>query len=309
MKRLLLAASLLLLAVTASAEWQTVLTDDNTLWSANEQSISVKLDLQYRAGDQRTSVRVPGTEDSVTESHPRLAWDSATRALFVMWRHGDEIRIARRSAAGEWSSHPVARGTALDGLQFVITRSSNMTLLHGAWWSGDTAEYALVAFEGAQVVSTAVVKLDELANIRGAAATPEDTGTAVHPPLAMTRAGDGVDVAYGAPRSTAVTIVNIRPEKIYNDARMWRPSGRMGHRSEPAGLTSINSAPVRSFIVEGRVVLYTPDSRFRYVVLENGRWTPIRMLALDETLTSEELVNALRRSVLEHGADNTAASQ
>lgn len=310
MKRLLLAASLsFLLAVTASADWQTVLTDDDTLWSANEQSVSVKLDLMRRSGDTRTAVRVPGTEDPVTESQARLAWDSATGALFVMWRHGDEIRVARRGADGAWSSFTVAKGTSLEGLQFVLTRSANTTLLHGAWWSGETAEYALVALDGAQVLSTSVTKLDELANLRVAATEPEDTGAAVHPPLAMTRAVDGVDVAYGAPRSTAITYVSIRPEKFHGDARMWRPSGRHGHRSDPAGLTSLSTAPVRSFIVGGRVVLYTPDAHFRYVVHENGRWTPIRMLALDDTLTSEELVLALRRSVIEHGADNDAASQ
>lgn len=310
MKRLVLAASLsLLLAVTASADWQTVLTDDDVLWSANEQSVSVKLDLMRRTGDARTAVRVPGTEDSITESQPRLAWDAASRALFVMWRHGGEIRVARRAADGAWRSFTVAKGPSIEGLQFVLTRSSDTTLLHGAWWSGDTAEYALVALDGAQVLSTSVSKLDELANIRVAAAEPEDTGAAVHPPLAMVRAGEGVDVAYGAPRSTAVTYVSIRPEKFHGDARMWRPSGRQGRRSDPAGLTSLSAAPVRSFIIEGRVVLYTPDARFRYVVHENGRWTPIRMLALDETLTSEELVLALRRSVLEHGADNDAASQ
>ena len=310
MKRLLLAASLsLLVAVTAAANWQTVLTEDDTLWSANEQSISVKLDLVRRTGDVRTSVRVPGTEDSVTESQPRLAWDSASGSLFVMWRHGTEIRVARRDGEGAWTSFTLTKGTSIEGLQFVLTRSGNTTLLHGAWWSGETAEYALVALEGAQVLSTSVVKLDELASVRAAATEPEDTGTAVHPPLAMTRTADGVDVAYGAPHSTAITYVRVRPEKIYNDARMWRPSGRMGHRSDPAGLASISSAPVQSFIVEGRVVLYTPDARFRYVVFENGRWTPIRMLALDDTLTSEELVLVLRRSVLEHGADNDAASQ
>lgn len=309
MKRLVTAV-LLLAAATASAQWQTVLTDDATVWAANEASVSVKLDLMRRDGDVTSFVRVPGTEDSVIESHPRLAYDTATGALFAMWRHGDEIRVSRRDASGQWSDPKfVTRGESLDGLQLVLTRASDTTLLHGAWWSGTTAEYALVAFDGPEVLSTVVVALDELANVRAAADEPEDTGAAAHPPLAMVRAGEAVDIAWGAPRTTTITRLTIKPEKVSGDARMWRPSGRSGRRTEPAGLTSLSTAAVQSFIIEGRVVLYTPDARFRYVVLDNGRWTPIRMFALDEKLTSEELVRALRRSVLEHGADDDPVSE
>lgn len=303
-------AVLCLAAATASAQWQTVLTNDATVWAANETSVSVKLDLMRREGDVTTFVRVPGTEDSVIESHPRLAYDNATGALFAMWRHGDEIRVSRRDASGEWSdAKVVTRGESLDGLQLVLTRASGTTLLHGAWWSGAKAEYALVAFDGPEVLSTVVVALDELANVLAAASAPEDTGAAVHPPLAMVRSGEGVDVAYGAQRTTALTRLTIKPVKVSADARMWRPSGRAGRRTDPAGLTSLTTAAVQSFIVEGRLVLFTPDARFRYVFLDNGRWTPIRMFALDEKLTSEELVRALRRSVLEHGTGDQPVSE
>jgi hypothetical protein len=303
-------AVLLLAAATASAQWQTVLTNDATVWAANEASVSVKLDLMRREGDVTSFVRVPGTEDSVIESHPRLAYDNATGALFAMWRHGDEIRVSRLDASGRWSeSKVVTRGQTLEGLQLVVTRSSDTTLLHGAWWSGTTAEYALVAFDGPEVLSTVVVALDELANVRAAANEPEDTGGAVHPPLAMVRSGEAVDVAYGAPHTTTLTRLTVKPEKVGGNARMWRPSGRSGRRTDPSGLTSLTTAAVQSFIVEGRLVLFTPDSRFRYVVLDNGRWTPIRMFALDEKLTSEELVRALRRSVLEHGSDDEPVSE
>ena len=310
MKRLLIAASLFAAVSVSAAQWDTVLTDDNTLWSANTGSVSVKLDLMQRNGDVIAPVRVPGTEDATIESQPRIAWDSATNILFVTWLHGNEITIARRDAKGVWSDPVVlAEGTNVEGLQLVLTRSSKTTLLHAAWWAGSTAEYALAAFDGAEMTSKVVTTLDQLAAVT-ASSDFEDTGEAIHPPLAMVRNGEGVEVAYGAARSTAITRFTIKPEKLPSDARIWRPVGRAGRRTDPARLVSTSTAPVQSFIVDGRIVLYTPDAKFRYVVLDNGKWTPVRMLVVDgKTLTTEELLSALRRSVQEHGADDEAASQ
>lgn len=311
MKRILIAASLFL-AVTASAStWDTVLTDDNSLWSANTGAISMKLDLMQRKGDEVVHVRVPGTEDAVVESHARIAWDGASRVLFVTWRHGDEIRIARRDAEGEWASPiVVTQGAHIRGLQIVLTRAHDATLLHAAWWSGTQAEYALAAFHGSELLSKVVVPLDQLAAVQAASSEQEDTGPAVHPPLAMVRNGIGVDVAFGAAKTTAITRVSVKPEKIGHDARIWRPVGRSGRRTDPARLVSNSTAPVQAFIADGRIVLYTPEAKFRYVVLENGKWTPVRMFVVDgETLTTDELLTALRRSVQEHGTEEAAASQ
>jgi hypothetical protein len=54
---------------------------------------------------------------------------------------------------------------------------------------------------------------------------------------------------------------------------------------------------VQSFLSNGRVVLYTPDEQFRFVVYENGIWTPTRMIKLDEKLTPEILLEHLREAV------------
>lgn len=308
MKRLWLAASLLA-AATASAQWQSVLTEENVLWSANGEAYGAALELKRCAGEVTAVVRVPGTEDVAMESHVRLAYDNASRALFVLWRHDEEVRAVRH-AAGRWSEPIVlARGPAFEGLQLVVTRAAGVTLLHGAWWNRDTAEYALLAFDERGLLSKFVAPLDQLANLNAAAGAIENTGKAAHPPLAMVRAGEGVDVAYGASRSTAITRLTLIPEPIGGDARMWRPSGRSGRRTDPAGLVSSTTAAVQSFIIDGRVVLYTPDAKFRYVVFENGRWTPIRMLALDDSLTSDTVLRELRRSILEHGSGAAPAAQ
>ncbi|HVG23457.1 MAG TPA: hypothetical protein VND45_04830 [Thermoanaerobaculia bacterium] len=315
MKRLLLAFAFLLAAGTAGAAVETAITDENLLWTIDGGTARPSLMLTLRIGDQEPqTVVVPTTEDPALDAQPRLAWDAKSRTLFVLWRregaNGDEIRLARRYASGRWAPPiTVARGTAAAraGLQLVITHSQDKdaaTLVHAAWWSlaqRPVAEYALIAFQGAEFLSVSVDSLDELAALLAAAGDDEDTGKAAHPPLAMVRSGQGVEVAYGAPRTTAVTRLQLEP-KVAPNARIWRPSGKDGRRTPAAHFISANSSPVESFIVGSNVVLYTPDARFRYVVLEDGKWTPVRMFATDDKLTSDDLLRELRRSVGQHGA-------
>lgn len=321
MKRLWLAIVLFLAAGTAgAAQIETALGEDNMLWSVDSSEPRRSLVLTLRMGDSYQSVAIPTTDDEALDAAPRLAWDRAARTLFVLWRrqgaNGDEIRLARRYASGRWAP-PIVLASGANasraGLQLAITRAKDqndtITLVHAVWWTlrdVPAAEYGLAAFQGAELLSTSVDSLDELAAVMSSSGEDEDTGKAVHPPMAMVRddadGGTGVDVAFGAPRTTAMKRLRIDPVKVAPNARIWRPSGKQGRRTPAALLISASSAPVESFIVNDNVVLYTPGSRFRYVVLEDGKWTPVRMLATDETLTTEDVVRELRRSVGEHGA-------
>jgi hypothetical protein len=165
-------------------------------------------------------------------------------------------------------------------------------------------EYALLAFDGGTHLSTDVSTLnapDE--SLVAAASEPEDTGNALHPPLAMMRAKDGVavDVIYGERDTTAVNRINLQPRKIEANARIWRPGRSVAAPRTPRSrMASENSKPVQAFTSSnGRIVLYTPDAKFRYSIFDNGEWTPVRMIALDENLTSEHLLEQLRRTVEE----------
>jgi hypothetical protein len=321
MKRLWLAIVLLLAAGTAgAAQVETALGEDNMLWSVDGTRPRRSLVLTLRMGDEQQSVLVPTTDDAALDAAPRLAWDAASRTLFVMWRragaNGDEIRLARRYASGRWAP-PIVIANGVEasrsGLQMVITRATDqdepITLVHAAWWTlgaKPVAEYALTAFQGAELLSTSVDPLEQLAAVLASNGEEEDTGKAEHPPMAMVRSGEGdgsgVEVAFGAPRTTSMTRVRLDPTKVAPNARMWRPGGKQGRRTPAALLISASSAPVQSFIINGNVVLYTPEARFRYVVLEDGKWTPVRMLTTDDKVTTEDVVRELRRSVALHGA-------
>jgi hypothetical protein len=312
---------LLTAGVASAASLETVLTPDSSLYAISvkdgAKGIEPRLELTRRQDEVRTTLTVPGTDDAELESDARLAYDSCSDTLFVLWHRSgqglDEIRLATLNGAGEWSEpYLVASGAQVNraGLQMVLTHArgagatSDATLVHAAWWDlgADTVpQYAIVAFEKGQHYSTDVERLDELAAIRqvDGEATTEDTGAVLHPPLALTRDGKSVDVVFGGDRTTAITRVRIDPRQYTSNARMWRPVGRSAMRTEPAHLTSADSSPVQAFLSNGRIVLYTPDSQFRFIVLDDGKWTPIRMIELDETLTTDELLHQLRRTVEE----------
>ncbi|HEX2060399.1 MAG TPA: hypothetical protein VHK90_06635 [Thermoanaerobaculia bacterium] len=308
------ALALLLAAGTLGAqEAQTVLAPDSTLYTvAAGKNV---LELTRRNGDTRETRAIPGTEDPAVETHPRLAYDTKNDTLFVVWHrafdNGDAILLSSLNAKNEWSEPLIVASGAgtRAGLQLVLTHvrgtdfeEPDTTLLNVAWWTlggTSTPEFAIVAFENRKHVSTYVDNLVELANIKETEGQNEieDTGDVVHPPLTMTKFEGGVDVVFGRDYSTALTRLRVEPRKVAGNARMWRPVGRTGQSIGPARLVASDSDPVQAFISKGRVVLYTPDSKFRFIVYDNGKWMPIRVIELDESLTSAELVQQLRRTV------------
>lgn len=311
--------TLLLAASFASAQGtvQTVLLPDSTLYAIDAKA-SGQLELSRRRGDVRETLIVPTTEDDAIESQAQLAYDAVTNSVYVIWHRGgegiDEIRLASLNAEDAWSDPLLVSDGAAShraGLQMVLTHArekgdqSDTTLVHAAWWSVGAAltpDYALVAFEGGRHLSTEVADLQSFATNSAslAAAEHEDTGGAEHPPLVLARAGHAVDVVFGASQTTSVTRVRVEPKRISAEARIWRPSGRTSQHTGPARLVAHSSAPVQAFVSGERVVLYTPEAQFRYSVFDNGEWTPVRMIELDENLTSEHLLQELRRTVEEN---------
>lgn len=307
--------ALLLTAGLASAgEMQTVLTPDSTLYAIDGHGEFWHLDLHLRKGETKTTLLVPGTDNDAIESSARLLWDGKGSTLFVIWRSvsndRDALMLATLGRDGNWSE-PVeiaGGGSARNlGLQTVITYAADedgnqATLVNAAWWSvtgyDAVAQYALVAYENGQRVSTEITTLNDLHEHRADGVDErENTGTPLHPPLAMARVEGGVDVVYGAPDTTKLTQIQIQPRVIKGDARIWKPLGRNAGRTGPARLVAADDSPVQAFISNGRVVLYKPESNFRFVVLDNGAWSEEYMIQLDEKLSSEQMLRELRRTV------------
>jgi hypothetical protein len=324
----ILLALVLAAGTLSAAEMLTVLTPDGTLYAINPAGAKARLELSRRRGEVRETLVVPGTAaDDALESDGRILFDEQTSTLFVVWHKADSgkdsVVMASLNAEGVWSEPVVVANCASmrrAGIQTALTHTAAdadtglpATLIHIAWWGVGTdltAEYAMVAFEGGQRVSTDIQKLNDLTGRGDTSADDfEDTGSPLHPPLAIATDGPNVDVVYGAPNTTKVVRAHIEPRLVKSEARLWRPSGRDGGRTGPSHLVANDSEALDAFISKGRVVLYRSGVQFRYVVLGNGEWSPERMIQLDDNLTSDQFLRELRRTVNEQAAVDQPAEQ
>ena len=309
---LMIAAALALPAFGATS----LLTPDGVRYAIEPKPETPQVEIARAEGQKRARLVVPSTQDVNNEFDAQLAYDSATNSLFVVWSRegaaGSEIRYARLNEQGEWSSPRLmtAGSGAYRGLQFVLTHPAgdeDVTLLHAAWWSlngaSTQAEYGLFAFERGRFISGTVQDLESLAAVQYdvEATEYEDTGNPLHPALALERNGDSVDVIFGSTTSTAVTRFNVTSRKIAPNVRIWKPVGRTGGRTQRAQITSQDpTAPVYGLIKKGNVALYTISEDFRFVVLRNdGTWSPVREVRIDEDNTAEDLLRELQTIVEE----------
>jgi len=267
-------------------------------------------------GSARAILVAPSTQDAGRESQAQLAFDAATDTLYVAWVRENagnaEIRFASLSSGGQWSTPSmVAAGSgAYRNLQFVITHAegddSIATLVHLAWWSVNGGlrdpEYAMFAFENGRRVSADVANLIDLAGLDKAVKTSdfEYEVDVAYPPMAMARGDEGVEVAFGSVDSTFLTRLQIVPRKIGGDVRIWKPLGRSASRTQRVGAMLASGSAVNGLIIDGRLALYSADEDFRFVVLRNdGQWSELHSVHIDEDNTIDDLVRDLRHTVRE----------
>jgi hypothetical protein len=317
-------ATALLAAAIPSFAATSLLTPDGVRYAIEPTPETAQVEIARSEGYKRARLVVPSTQDVASEYEAQIAYDTATGLLFVVWSRegftGSEIRYAILNGDGQWSTPRLitAGSAAYRGLQFVLTHSPDdgATLLHAAWWSLNgaraDAEYGLFAFSGMYLLSGDVQELESLAAADQNIHTTEyeETGNPVHPPLAMARNEEDVDVAFGSRGSTALTRINITARKIGPDVRIWKPVGRSIERTPRANLVvEDTSSVVNGFIRNGRLALYTMSDDFRFVVLQNdGTWSPVREVHIDDDNKAADLLRELKRAVEELSDTDPAGS-
>jgi hypothetical protein len=317
--RVLTAALVALLAAPALFAAETVLSASGALFSIGKGENENAVYLLRRAGEEKSLILVPATDNDERENLVELEYDRAADKLYVAWvRGGSDVQLASLDAEGKWSE-PISVATGDDSrsvgeMRLALTRAKvtetvdeveqtrEATLVHFAWWQKANkyaAKYALVALEKDEHVSTFVGDLEDLAEVRGSViqslapdAPVEGMGAALYPPLAMVAQREGVDIVFGSERNSSLTRVILKPAP---QARFWRPGKGGGTSFPPARLVSTNAASIQAFVGPERVILYTREGDFRFVVYANGEWSPVRTIAIDERLTREQVLSGLRR--------------
>jgi hypothetical protein len=308
MKRLLLIGLLVLAPVAFGAS--SVLTTKGVLYSLETSGDRNSVLLMRRSGGGKAMLVVPATIDDTRDDRAQLEYDRAIDRLYVFWvREGktSDVMMSWLDANGEWSeAQTVSSAPAMfqrDELRTAISRSTSggirTTLFHVASWmrDGDAlfGEYSLVAFESGERVSTYNTNF-QLLDVQTSPNSDQEDMVVLNPfpALALATSGDGVDIVYGYEQGTAVTRLHITPRLEVN-GRFWKPAGRTVGSLPPAHFAANSVEPVKAIFARDRVVLYTDQKVFRFVVFEGGSWSETRELALDDKLTGEALVSQLRR--------------
>lgn len=313
-KRLLL-IGLLALAPVAAFGASSVLTTKGVLYSIENNGDRNSVLIMRRSGERKALLVVPSTVDDTRDDRAQLEYDRASDRLYVIWvreTKTSDVMMSWLDAYGEWSEPQVISGAPglaqRDVLRTALTRGTSngvrTTLFHIASWVRDGeslfGEYSLVAFEQGERVSTYNTNF-QLLDIRSNPNSGDAADMVVlnpFPALALSPSGDGVDMVYGYELGTSVTRLHITPRLEVN-ARMWKPAGRTIGSLPPAHFAANSAEPVKALFSRDRVVLYTDEKVFRFVVFEGGSWSDTRELALDDKLTGEALMNQLKRFIEE----------
>lgn len=344
MRRLLFCTLLLLVASIASAQpREALITPDGTLFTidavsaddAADIAADVYLVLHARHGGETHEEIIPATTEKGWNSDPALAYDAASRTLFVFWlRHQgllyNELVVASRASDGTWGPATTFDFTqpfnSRQNLRIAVTRrvsNPDGTLapapalsVHVVWWELDSttgiaaARYAMLPIEDGRVASVDQLSLSEFAVESNEAnddstESGEEIDRAVlrQPLLFSSSRQDSVLLLFGDYGTGQLHEVRIRPTlPPVADGRLRVPVGRTerGHGA-PRFEVGANSRLEGIYNDSERLAFFTRDAeKLRYVLMKNGEWTESRTIALDAQITSDAAVEALRRLVTEN---------
>lgn len=338
MKRLLLVVLLLLAVPAAFAQSKSVLlTDKGVLYSATakwtheypdiEASSVTLIVVTVREADKPVrQMIVPATLSYGANSEPALAYDDESETLFVFWQYStnamsSELRFTSLDREGDWSvpntfetanyhlrrnlrialTH-VAEDTAEDGK---ITNVPEINV-HATWWesnaSGERARYAMLTLRQGEVA----IQVRDLSDFVTGKTKLHDVGPEFntellrHPAIFESPNGDSVDVVFGDLQTNGFHRVTLKP---IGNARVRIPGGKHGKSFGPPTFTAAAASSSFEAISphpDRLLFYYEQDGAIRYMVRRNEEWSTLRTIALDEDMTREMAISAMRGLVHAH---------
>ncbi|HEY0141415.1 MAG TPA: hypothetical protein VGF48_11005 [Thermoanaerobaculia bacterium] len=285
--------------------------------------------LTTRRGSEIERKPIPGSLASGAHVNPALAYDSESEMLFVLWERSlslthKELLFSTLDREGNWSE-PVSfagGGNAhRTNLRIAATRRIDLlpvngdpsiipgVSVHAVWWEqnrfnqDDAAQYALLSIYDGKVEGIETRRLPSmLTNFEKRDPQPVPDGfdpeVLRHPALFSTPSSDAVDVVFGDIATNGFHRIRIRPGKRYSDARVHIPLGR-GESNFPAPGFNKATNSVRIGSINGdpdRVAFYVRDGEsVHYVTYKEEQWSAMKSILLDEQVSAEAAVDAIRR--------------
>jgi len=334
MKKLILLLALLCLPLLAGAQQgDALLTPDGTMFTINyerakehpdvETDSQVYLMLTTRRLDEVTREIVPATRSlKGSHSNPAIAYDAQSGTLFAFWINNsgmlsNQLMFASRASDGTWSE-AVSFGVFYNtrhNLRIAVTRKledheGNLRsglVVHLAWWQFNfetnrhEAQYMLLSSISGGGVDMMAVDLNQfIPKDLEPAAGVNDSEMLRQPQLFTSSKQDSVTVVYGDLASSTLHTVRITP-KVAADGRLRVPGGKRESMSKSPSLETGVSRIEGVYGDNDRMAFYAENGgKLGYVLLKDGEWSTQRTVSLDEQLSQQAVVDALRRLVSEH---------
>jgi hypothetical protein len=343
MKKLLLVLVLVLMPVAAFAEdldRDILLTPAGTLysvhgeWAAHHPEVSTAstryLTLTTREGDTVTRTLIPGSSNIAgVHTNPALAYDSASKTLFVFWKHTttgrvSNLMVASMSGNGKWTEAKAFGNVSSvwrTNFRIGITRKSfyrdsdNVehsfpeVNIHATWWEdrgGDEelARYAMLTVEDGSIINTAEYDLSHFLEFsKKPEGQQSDFNHEIlrHPAIFESTDHESVDIVFGDTAEKNFNRVTLRPFKPYVESRVRIPLGVKGQSFGAPRFRAEANSQIGAIGGSGnRMVLFFKDDNsvkyLSYLPEANG-WSDVRSIPIDATGTADAAVEALRRMV------------
>lgn len=340
MKRLLLLFVLLFVVPAAFAQSSSnvLLTNGGVLYRVVAERIEEQADVHAPSGsyialtmtepDAATKrLIIPATLSGGWNSEPALAYDDDSDTVFIFWQYSvnpmaSELRFISLDRNGNWSlpnTFEMASYRFRRNLRIALTHvagekegnSSNISPVaeinvHATWWessaSGERARYAMLTLHKGEVA----IQVHDLSDFVGKSSPSYDVSEDFsrelfrQPAIFESPENDSVDVVFGDLQTNSFHRVTISP---IGNGRIRVPVGKGGKDfGPPAGFTMNSYTRIEAISPHpDRLIFYfEEDGTIRYLVYRNNEWSAMRKITLEEGMTRDMAVSAMRGLVGAH---------
>jgi hypothetical protein len=270
---------------------------------------------------------VPATLTDGSNSDPALAYDSESGTVFIFWQYSvnamsSELRFISLDRNGNWSlpksfetaAYRFRRNLRIGLTHFAGDRddtSSNISSVpeinvHATWWessaSGEYARYAMLTLHRGEVA----IQVRDLADFVHGKDKPYEASQSFnnelfrHPAIFESSGGDSVDVVFGNVQTNVFHRVTLTP---IGNARVRIPVGKSDKGFNPPDSFEMSASSRIDAISpnpDRLIFFFQEEGAVRYIVYRNNEWSTERKIRLDEGMTRDMAVTAMRGLVGAH---------